>query len=92
MTEDLDTAAVGRRLELIRRQLGLGTQAHFAARLGVGTNRYNHWATGKILIPVQIAAQIAAMAGVSLDYIYLGDVSGVKVGVLNTLSAARPRT
>jgi hypothetical protein len=46
----------------------------------------------KVLIPVQIAAQIAAMAGVSLDYIYLGGVSGVKVGVLNTLSAARPRT
>jgi DNA-binding XRE family transcriptional regulator len=92
MSPDLDLIGLGIRLYKIRFVLGLGTdgdQQKFAARIGVPKGTYNHWETGKGAPQViQALRIIQQLPGLTLDYIYLGDLGGLRVGLADRLRDA----
>ena len=76
--------AIGERLEALRRAFDL-TQAEFAGRAGIQQNTYSQYATGKNLPRIEFAERICDEYGVTLDWIYRGDVSGMSVNIVNLL-------
>jgi hypothetical protein len=86
--DSFDPILIGRRLEAIRIAKKAGTQQEFAAHIGATKNRYNNWAVGVGPIPVRYAAKIVSLTGVTLDYIYLGVVSGLPMSFAKELSDA----
>lgn len=79
---------VGKRVEALRLALGVSSQADMADRLGVETGTYNHWTTGKALIPVPAAIRLCQISGATTDYIYRGDVSGLPMRLMTLLPAS----
>jgi DNA-binding XRE family transcriptional regulator len=67
---------VGARLRLVRRALR-STAALLAAELGVTGPRWSHWENGRHLADVRIMVRLCRRYGVTLDYLYLGDESGL---------------
>ncbi len=78
---------VGRRLGLIREMLGHASQTEMAEALGVTLARYNNWELGDIILPVKYALMLRRMCGVTLDYIYAGDLSCVPHKMVLALEA-----
>jgi transcriptional regulator with XRE-family HTH domain len=76
--------AIGQRLEALRTAFDL-KQADFAGRAGIQQNTYSQYATGKNLPRVEFAERICDEYGVTLDWIYRGDVSGMPVHLLNLI-------
>lgn len=70
---------VGGRLERIRIACDIGTQADMARLLGVSPTRLNNWVKGDNLLPVPYAYKLKQLTGVTLDYIYCGDVSSLPI-------------
>ena len=67
-----DSKSIASRVKALRKSLGIELRQPFADMLGVSVGRYNHWETGRQIIPVEYAAEVCAMTGATLDYIYLG--------------------
>jgi transcriptional regulator with XRE-family HTH domain len=78
--------AIGERLELLREAYEL-SQTEFARRAGIAQNTYNQYAKGKNLPRLDFAERICDEYGVTLDWIYRGDQSGLPVRVLNLLKS-----
>ena len=70
---------VGLRLKAARQALGLDKQGSMATMLGVGTSTYNNWELGIRLAPVSAMVRLYVIAGVSLDWIYAGDLRGMSM-------------
>jgi DNA-binding XRE family transcriptional regulator len=68
--------SIGQRLYATRTALDL-TQTAFAARIGVPQPSYNHWETGKRMLPPKWAIKICHTFRVTTDWLYLGDASGL---------------
>ena len=83
-----DPNLVGKRLEIIRLAKDIGTQPQFAKILNVSKNRYNNWATGGVLIPVEYAVRIKELTGATLEYIYLGDRSSLPLSLAQSIQRA----
>jgi transcriptional regulator with XRE-family HTH domain len=82
MLGDLRTIAA--RLALLRRALGL-SQAELCRQIGVATNRWNQFETGKRRVTLPVAAKLKDIYGASLDWIYVGDSAGVPQALLTQL-------
>lgn len=91
MYSEFSLQAVGQRLEKLRAALGLDTQANMAKFIGVPTNTYNNWVNSVSLIRPQDAIVLCAKTGVTLDWIYRGDSSGLPMKFA-TLSDDPPTT
>jgi hypothetical protein len=80
----------GERLRLIRERLHeIPSQRQFAFKLGVEPARYNHWEKGWP-IPVDQAEKIKKITpGITGDYIFWGDETGLTVGVWRKLRSRR---
>ncbi|CAJ0890953.1 hypothetical protein AMST5_04093 [freshwater sediment metagenome] len=76
---------VGTRVEALRLAFGLPSQGEMADMLRVETGTYNHWTTGKALIPVPAAIRLCELTGATLDYVYRGDVSGLPIRLIRLL-------
>jgi transcriptional regulator with XRE-family HTH domain len=76
--------AIGQRLEVLRKAYGL-SQTQFAARAQIAQNTYNQYEKGKNLPRLDFAERLCDEYGVTLDWIYRGDQSGLPVRVLNLL-------
>lgn len=83
-----DSVLIGRRLEAIRLVKEAGTQQEFAEAIGVSRNRYNNWACGVGPIPIAQAAKVKELTGATLDYIYLGELSGLPLALAKALAEA----
>lgn len=70
-------AAIGQRLEAVRRGLSDLTQREWAEKHGFSPSQYNNWATGARRIPVDEAARLCELYGLTLDAIYRGRVDGL---------------
>ena len=81
--------AVATRLRATREAFGLG-QNEFARRAGIASNTYNQYEQAKNLIRLDFANQICDTYGVTLDWIYRGDPSGLPVRIANLLHNAEP--
>ena len=83
--------AIGLRLRLTREVLNL-TQAEFADRCGIARNTYNQYEMGKNTPKLLFAIDICDRFGLTLDWIYRGDPSGLPYKVADDLRALRART
>ena len=67
---------VGRRLAATREALGI-TQAELCRQLRVDPPRWNQYELGKRRITIEVALELRLAYGVTLDWIYVGDSSGL---------------
>ena len=74
-TGDL-AADVGRRLNLIRRALGLN-QLEFGAAAGLSQPHYHQFESGKRRLTIEAALALCHVYALTLDYLYRGDPSGL---------------
>jgi transcriptional regulator with XRE-family HTH domain len=71
-----DAAHIGSRLRKLRKSLGL-TQTDLAEKLGITQSAWTQYETGTRKISIEVAAVVSRRFGVTLDWIYLGDPSGL---------------
>jgi transcriptional regulator with XRE-family HTH domain len=71
-----DYAAIAGRLRHIMEALG-DSQVRFAKRTGVSQQGLNNWLQARQRPGLNQAIKICQRTGATLDYIYLGDVSGL---------------
>lgn len=84
MSDVIDHKAVAKRLKAIRKARKVSTQLDMANLIGASENQYNNWERG-LPLPAGFAIKIAARTGVTLDYIYRGDISGLPLWLANEL-------
>lgn len=79
-----DNLEIGRRLRYLRESQGLA-QATIAERINVARTRWNNWEVGVGRIPVDAAAQLVQIYGVTLDWIYLGREAGMPYDLMRKI-------
>lgn len=79
---------VGRRLALARRSFGLN-QVEFGAGAGMSQPQYNQAETGKRLLTLPYALALCTRYGLTLDWIYRGDPSGLQYRLAEKIRALR---
>jgi DNA-binding XRE family transcriptional regulator len=79
--------AIAARLRATREAFALG-QNEFARRAGIASNTYNQYEQAKNLPRLDLANQICDTFGVTLDWIYRGDPSGLPVRTFKLLQEA----
>lgn len=85
---NLFTEASGKRVGALRLALGFDTLRGFARDLDVEEDRYTAWEKGKALLPPQILETIRARYGVTADWVYFGDPSGLPARLYDSLKKA----
>lgn len=80
--------AIGRRLALTRHVLGL-QQNEFCERAKIAPNTYNQYERGKKRPTIDNAIRLVETYHLTLDWIYLGDPSGLRYETANAIKAAR---
>ena len=74
---------------LVSTRLAIGVkQAEFCRQIGVEKNVYNPFEKGTRRITLEVALKIRARFGVSLDWIYCGDISKLSVDLYHKLARA----
>ena len=68
---------VADRLERLRKALGFKSQKSFADAIGVEYQTYNKWAKGDRMPDPMVMSDLHYKFGVSLDWLYAGDMSGL---------------
>ncbi|MBC7906902.1 MAG: helix-turn-helix transcriptional regulator [Rhodospirillaceae bacterium] len=80
MAQDVDKSdvmrAIGARLRLTRKALGL-SQDDLADSINVGRTTYTMWEGGQRLADVLAISRMADRYGVSLDWVYRGNMAGL---------------
>jgi transcriptional regulator with XRE-family HTH domain len=75
---------IAERLLWSREALGL-TQAELCRRAGVKPNAYSQWEKGKGRPEIDKAKLLCVNLGYTLDWIYLGDMSGLPHAIASNL-------
>jgi DNA-binding XRE family transcriptional regulator len=88
-TRSLD--AIAARLRATREAFGLG-QNEFARRAGIASNTYNQYEQARNLPRLDFANQICDTYGVTLDWIYRGDPSGLPIRIANLMNTVNTST
>ncbi|MGB3026902.1 helix-turn-helix transcriptional regulator [Paradevosia shaoguanensis] len=83
----LKPAAIGGRLIKLRTALGVPTSAAFAAMVEITPQALNNYERGRGRPNLDQALRIVAKTGVTLDWIYLGEISGLSVRLAQVLAA-----
>jgi len=76
---------IGRRLVLLRHALNDPTSAAFAERVGITPQSMNNYERGVRRIELDKALQIVTRTGVTLDWIYRGEKSGLSTHLFSLL-------
>jgi transcriptional regulator with XRE-family HTH domain len=79
---------IGERLRLTREALGL-SQADFARQASVSPSAYNQYEKGKMRPAIDQAVKIRDAHKLTLDWIYLGDNSGLRASLADAIKALR---
>lgn len=80
---------VARRLRLVRIALGIQDQRDFGEAANLEQSLYNRFETGKRLLTLQAAMKLCERYGITLDYLYRGDASGLPYKLHNTIRDLR---
>lgn len=80
------TAAIGRRLYLTRKVLDL-TQTQLAERAGISRSRYVQCEAGEVRPSIDAAIALVHTFRLTLDWIYLGDPSGLQYHLAAAIKA-----
>lgn len=76
-TDPYSIAAISRRLALTRLAIGL-KKAAMARRMGVSPQAWNNWEEGHERISIEMSHKLCAALGLTFDWIYRGDMSGLQ--------------
>ncbi len=79
---------IGERLLRLRNALGLPTDAAFAARIEVSPQKLSNYMRGRARPDLSTGLNICKRTGVTLDWIYRGDISGLSVQMAQKLDEA----
>jgi len=82
---------IGARLVLLRHVLGKVSQAAFAARIDVSPQALSNYEKGFRRPDIDVALRICQRTGVTLDWIYQGNVAGLPLALHGKLSDDLPR-
>lgn len=82
---------VGRRLRLTREAFEL-TQDEFASRAKLSQPRYSPYEAGKRLLTLPAAMQLCKVYALTLDWLYLGDPSGLPYRLHDEIAKVRKRS
>ncbi len=77
MNKETDIEAIAERLRLTRNALGLN-QTELCLQADLATNRWNQWERGRVRIQLDGALHLCAVFGLSLDWIYRGDMGSLR--------------
>lgn len=75
---------VGRRLQQVRQIMGL-SQQEFGEAAGLSQTRYNNYECGARLLTLRAALSLCKKYALTLDYVFLGDASGLPFRVADEL-------
>lgn len=89
MSSENDDTAVGARLFQLRQSYG-ETQGAFAARFHMTANAYNQYERGTRHLTVRNAIRIAEVTGVTMDWLYRGEVSGLPLRFIDLARGRSP--
>lgn len=81
---DLETRAISRRLQQMQLALDLSAAA-LCRQTGLAQNRYSMYVTGQRRLSLGAAILICDHYGVTLDWLYRGNVSGLPVHLARIL-------
>jgi transcriptional regulator with XRE-family HTH domain len=87
--DPLEPQMIARRLIATREAVGI-TQAELCRRADIKPNAYNHWEKGHGRPSLDQAVRLVRTLSVTLDWIYLGNLSGVPHGLAAQISAHMP--
>lgn len=76
---------IGRRLQAIRCAESRLSQRDWAEQHGFGASQWNNWEKGIRRITVDEADRLCALYGLTLDFIYRGNLSGISENIKNRL-------
>ena len=76
---------VGGRLRAVRTAAGFATAREFAKRLGVEQNTLTSWERGLRLIEPEDLDGVRRLTGITSDYIYYGDSTGLPPATIERL-------
>lgn len=79
-------AAIGKRLELTRIVLEFPRQVDFYTAIKVDKSDWSHFESGERRITLGVAMRIKQQFGITLDWIYCGDPSGLPLHISQKLS------
>lgn len=85
MDGDASLSDVARRLVLLRAWAGYDNQKAFAVATGLTPSELNHYETARRMPSLAAANKMKQRWGVTLDWIYHGDRSGLTMEVNRTL-------
>lgn len=88
MFEGSTLTAIGRRLELTRQVFGM-QQNEFCERAKIATNTYNQYERGKKRPSIENAIALRQAYNLTLDWIYVGDPSGLRYETADAIKALR---
>ena len=83
-------SVIANRLIRTRKALGYETQIELADEIGIPQNNYNTFEKGRRRISLGAALKMWDRFGVSLDWIYCGDASGVTFKRQKMLASGKP--
>lgn len=86
LLKELNKARVGARLALLRR-IANKRQEDFAAAAGLSRTAYNQYETGAKMPSVEAATRLCETYDLTLDYIYHGDMSGLRQRTIEAINA-----
>lgn len=78
--------AIGQRLAATREALGL-KPSQFADQARIARNTFSQWESGKVKPGLRDAIKLADAHNLTLDWIYLGDASGLPFRIASKLAA-----
>jgi transcriptional regulator with XRE-family HTH domain len=84
LPENRTFKAIGKRLRAFRETTGL-SQKEFAAGAGIQDTTYNQYEQGKSQPKVEYAYALCDTYGLTLDWIYSGDLSGLPYRIVKNL-------
>lgn len=88
---DFDTAAISRRLKVIRQHVSGNNQSAFARRLGIGQPRWNNFEKGYPINLSICGMLIKEVEGLSIDWIIYGVPYNMPKGLQDQLAFLEER-
>ncbi len=89
MRPGTEHSVMAKRLTETRLALGYATQTAFAEQIGILPHKYNVFERGKRRISLGVALLIWERFGVSLDWMYCGDATGLPASLYKKLKRSR---
>lgn len=82
------TFAFAERLKLLREVCGYGSQQTFADALGIEKGTLGQYERGRSYPKPDVLGRIRQLTGATIDWLYLGDASGLPMSLYERIRAA----